>query len=87
VSFGAGNSSAERGKGLFVSGQVQTGQRTCSGVRVDISLGNPGGASIALGSLVSDEKGRFRGQIVIPWSAPLGDQQLFATASGDCAAR
>ena len=77
---------AERGKGLFVAGVVQSGGRVCSGARVDVVLVAPGRESLPLGSLVSDARGEFRGSLVIPWNAALGEHTLLATASG-CASR
>jgi hypothetical protein len=77
---------AERGKSLFVSGQVQSGSRICSGARVDVVLVQPGRADLPLGSLVSDARGEFRGNLIIPWNAGLGEHTLLATATG-CASR
>ena len=77
---------AERGKSLFVSGLVQSGGRACSGARVDVVLVQPGHDSLPLGSLVSDAHGEFRGNLVIPWNAALGEHTLLASAAG-CAPR
>ena len=77
---------AARGKSLFVSGVVQSGGRVCSGARVDVVLVQPERESLPLGSLVSDARGEFRGNLVIPWNATLGEHGLLATASG-CAPR
>jgi hypothetical protein len=77
-----GAARAERGKSLLVSGSVQSGGQPCSGARVDVSLGQPEGPALALGSLVSDARGEFRGTLVIPWNAALGDHALNASASG-----
>jgi transglutaminase superfamily protein len=77
---------AERGKSLFVSGNVQNGSGACSGARVDVALSRDGAPPLPLGSLVSDGRGEFRGSLVIPWNAVLGDHALVATATG-CAAR
>jgi len=77
---------AERGKSLFVSGLVQSGGRVCSGARVDISLVQPERADLPLGRLVTDPRGEFRGNLVIPWNAALGEHTVLATATG-CAPR
>jgi hypothetical protein len=78
----SGASRAERGKSLVVSGNVQGQARPCSGARVDILLEQPSGEPLALGSLVTDTRGDFRGPLVIPWSAALGEHALLARASG-----
>jgi transglutaminase superfamily protein len=77
---------AERGKSLFVSGNVQNGAGACSGARVDVALSRDNAEPLPLGSLVSDGRGEFRGSLVIPWNAVLGDHALVASATG-CAAR
>jgi hypothetical protein len=84
VTLNAGAPRAERGKGLFVSGQVSQGRQTCSTARVDVMLGNAKGEFIRLGTLVSDEQGQFRGHLVIPWNAPLGHHTVVASAAGSC---
>jgi hypothetical protein len=77
-----GAARAERGKSLLVSGNVQSSGHPCSGARVDVLLEQSGAAALPLGSLVSDARGEFRGTLVIPWNAALGDHALVATASG-----
>jgi hypothetical protein len=84
VTLNAGAPRAERGKGLFVSGQVSQGRQACSTARVDVMLGNAKGEFIRLGTLVSDEAGQFRGHLVIPWNAPLGHHTVVASAAGSC---
>jgi Transglutaminase-like superfamily len=77
-----GAARAERGRSLFVSGSVQGTERACGGARVDVVLAQPDGNNLPLGSLVSDTHGEFRGNLVIPWNAELGDHTLLATATG-----
>jgi hypothetical protein len=84
VTFNTGAAQAERGKGLAVSGRVQQERRVCSGARVDVLLGTESQPAIQLGTLVSDEHGEFRGRLVIPWNAPLGEHTLSANVSGSC---
>ncbi len=84
VTFNTGAAQAERGKGLAVSGLVQQDRRPCNGARVDVLLGTESQPAIALGTLVSDERGEFRGRLVIPWNAPLGEHTLSANVSGSC---
>jgi transglutaminase superfamily protein len=84
VTFDTGAARAERGKGLAVSGRVQQERRPCSGARVDVLLATQSQPAIPLGTLVSDERGEFRGRLVIPWNAPLGEHTLSANVSGSC---
>jgi hypothetical protein len=81
-----GAARAERGKSLLVSGSVHSGGQPCSGARVDVLLGQSEASALPLGSLISDSRGEFRGTLVIPWNAALGDHALSATTSG-CGAR
>jgi hypothetical protein len=76
-----GASRAERGKSLFVLGSVASDGHPCSGARVDVLLEQPQAAALPLGSLVSDSRGEFRGTLVIPWKARLGEHALSATGS------
>jgi hypothetical protein len=75
---------AERGKGLFVSGTALIGGATCRGARVDVALSSADGARLPLGTLVSDAEGQFQGHLVVPWSAALGKHSLLADVSGTC---
>lgn len=75
-------SRAERGKSLVVSGNVRGETRPCAGARVDVLLAQEKGDPVPLGSLVTDARGDFRGPLVIPWSATLGEHSLLAMASG-----
>jgi hypothetical protein len=86
VHLRTGAARAERGKSLFVSGNVLNGADACRGARVDISLTRTNAEPLPLGSLVSDSRGEFRGSLVIPWNAVLGDHTLVAAATG-CSAR
>lgn len=78
---------AERGKGLLVSGQVQDDGYACSGASIEITLQQAGGEALALGTLVSDARGEFRGHLVVPWNASLGEHTLAASARGHCPKR
>lgn len=76
---------AERGKTLQVAGQVRLGARSCRGSSVDVRLMTSAGP-VALGTLITDDLGKFEGSLVVPWDAPLGEHRLEAAASGTCAA-
>ena len=82
VHFSMGPARAERGRSLYVSGRVEAGGHICSGARVDVVLGVPGSGALAIGSLMSDSRGEFGGNLVIPWNATLGQHTLSATAAG-----
>ncbi len=77
---------AERGKGLFVSGTALIGGSTCRGARIDVSLGAADGTRLPLGTLVSDAEGQFQGHLVVPWNTALGKHPLLAVVSGTCGA-
>jgi hypothetical protein len=77
-----GAARAERGHSLFVSGSAQGSERACNGARIDVRLSQPNGNDLPLGSLVSDPRGEFRGYLVIPWNAELGEHTLVAAAHG-----
>jgi hypothetical protein len=77
-----GAARAERGRSLFVSGSVQGSELACNGARIDVRLSQPNGNDLPLGSLVSDVRGEFRGNLVIPWNAELGEHTLIAAATG-----
>lgn len=81
VRLHTGAARAARGKSLYVSGSVASGGHPCSGARVDVLLEQGEAAALPLGSLVSDSRGEFKGTLVIPWNAALGEHALSATAS------
>lgn len=87
VRLHTGASKAERGKGLFVSGQVRNEGSACSGASIELTLQQPRGDAVPLGTLVSDARGEFRGHLVVPWNAALGEHALLATATGHCPKR
>jgi transglutaminase-like putative cysteine protease len=69
---------ALRGEGFEVSGSVAVAERACPQVQVEVALKPSTGAPVALGTLLTDDRGRFSGRLALPWSLPLGDYTLSA---------
>jgi transglutaminase-like putative cysteine protease len=80
VSIEASQGRALRGEGFEVSGSVAAMDRACPQVQVEIALVQQSGASVALGTLLTDDRGQFTGRLAIPWSLPLGDYTLSASS-------
>lgn len=72
-----------RGGRVQVSGTVENTETPCRRVRVDFSLRDSGGGQLPLGTLVTDERGKFSGKLVVPFSATLGDYAVTATTPGN----
>lgn len=73
-----------RGLPLRVSGQVTSDAGPCAHIRVDVILRSdalPQGA--VLGSLSTDERGRYDGAVVVPRDFPVGDHELIVSTPGD----
>lgn len=72
-----------RGKPVHVQGEVKARGAACPNVRVDLVLKGeafPNGASI--GSLSTDDKGKFDGSVVVPVDFSLGDYDLLVSTPG-----
>ncbi|MET0411931.1 MAG: transglutaminase domain-containing protein, partial [Polyangiaceae bacterium] len=80
VSIAATQGRALRGEGFEVSGSVAVLDRACPQVQVEVALVQRSGATVALGTLLSDDRGQFTGRLAIPWSLPLGDYTLSASS-------
>jgi hypothetical protein len=73
-----------RGLPLHLQGQVSSDGGPCGHVRVDVILRSevlPQGAVI--GSLSTDERGRYDGAVVVPRDFSVGDYDLVVTTPGD----
>lgn len=79
---------ATRGARLSVKGQVATEESPCGLTRVDIRLQSQAGQWHLLGTLVTDDEGRYSGAVTVPNTVPVGDYELFAVTPGsqECAA-
>lgn len=74
---------ALRGSPLLIEGLVRTERGPCSFVRVDVALLEPRTRrSISIGSLSSDEQGRYKGAVVVPLDVALGDYDLMVSTPG-----
>lgn len=82
LSVQASGSGVRRGAGLRVSGSVMGADAPCDRVRVDLALRRGTEQRYALGTLVSDEQGRFKGQLVVPFEVPVGDYEIEASTPG-----
>jgi hypothetical protein len=80
VSIDATQGRALRGEGFEVSGSVAVLDRACPQVQVEVALVQRSGATVALGTLLTDDRGQFTGRLAIPWSLPLGDYTLSASS-------
>jgi 5-hydroxyisourate hydrolase-like protein (transthyretin family) len=77
-----------RGFPFHLRGDVRSGGAPCSHVRVDVVLFSnavPQGA--AVGSLSTDENGRYDGAVVIPRDFALGEYRLVVETPGDSRCR
>jgi transglutaminase-like putative cysteine protease len=80
LSIDATHGRALRGEGFEVSGSVAVLDRACPQVQVEVALVQRSGATVELGTLLSDDHGQFTGRLAIPWSLPLGDYTLSASS-------
>ncbi len=81
-------SSVRRGHPLRVVGKVATDGVPCSFGRVDVELELEGGAAVRLGSLATDQAGRFGGEVVLPLDVAVGNHQVVVSVpkNSRCAA-
>jgi len=68
-------SNIQRGQPVKLSGKLSGLGTPCANARIDIFLKNAD-TSTFVGSLATDENGRFQGQAVIPRALSLGDYEL-----------
>jgi hypothetical protein len=84
VTVAAIDSDVRRGYPFHVQGAVATSGAPCSHLRVDVVLTSPQlQQGIVVGSLSTDEQGRFDGAVVIPRDFSLGDYNLVVATGGD----
>ena len=84
VAVTAIDSDVRRGFPFHVQGTVATSGAPCSHLRVDVVLTSPQlQQGIVIGSLSTDEQGRFDGAVVIPRDFSLGDYDLVVATVGD----
>lgn len=82
VSFGG--ASLKRGERFSVQGTARNVKgQTCPLMRIDVELFDAGSrSSFAAGTLVTDEQGRYAGQLVLPQRVPIGDYQVRVSSPG-----
>lgn len=84
VTVTAIDSDVRRGFPFHVQGAVATSGAPCSHLRVDVVLTSPQlQQGIVIGSLSTDDRGRFDGSVVIPRDFTLGDYDLVVVTPGD----
>jgi hypothetical protein len=94
VTVGALDGDVHRGLPLHLQGQVASAGAPCAHLRVDVILvgrggheGRPPASAVtegtAIGSLSTDEHGRYDGAVVIPRDFALGDYDLVVQTQGD----
>lgn len=76
--------SLKRGERFSVQGTARNGKgQTCSLLRIDVELFEAGTkATFSAGTLVTDEQGRYAGQLVLPQRVPVGDYRVRVTTPG-----
>ncbi|AUX30130.1 MULTISPECIES: transglutaminase family protein [Sorangium] len=73
-----------RGFPLHLQGQVSSDGAPCGHVRVDVILtGNAAQQGLTIGSLSTDERGRYDGAVIVPGDIALGDYELAVATPGD----
>jgi hypothetical protein len=73
-----------RGSPLHVEGTVSGPQGACGHVRVDVVLlDTRTSKELTVGSLSTDDQGKYSGAIVMPLEVPVGDYELILSTPGD----
>jgi hypothetical protein len=74
-----------RGNRLEISGKVESTLGACAQARVDLFLEKTNGATVektALGTLVTNDEGRYEGHVVVPYKVSPGDYDVRASTPG-----
>jgi len=82
LDFDLTESSTRRGAPLQLKGTTLAGDEPCAFARVDVVLEPKDGASVTIGSLPTDEAGRFAGSVTVPLSIDVGHYVLTLTTPG-----
>lgn len=73
-----------RGKSLKVKGRVVTEKEPCRNVRVDVAMKHDDlPAPRTIGSLSTDDEGKFEGSVIVPRDVNTGDYDVFVSTRGD----
>jgi Transglutaminase-like superfamily len=85
-----GGAQLKRGERFSVQGTARNAKgEACSLMRIDVVLFDSGSRStFSAGTLVTDQQGKYAGQLVLPQRVPVGDYQVRASSPGHqtCAA-
>lgn len=83
IQFSLETSEAVRGSRVALNGRVSEGDAACPLRKVRVMLRDATGRAHVLGVLVTDEAGRFTGEVVVSDSIPVGDHDLYITSPAD----
>jgi hypothetical protein len=78
-----GSGEARRGAAIHLKGDVAADGAPCPHVSVEVVLKSLKHGSLVLGSLATDERGHYDGDIVLPSNLPLGDWDVDVRTWGD----
>jgi hypothetical protein len=82
VTLDLGNQVIRRGHPLRVQGRLSGAGKACPFGRVDFALRTAEGRAIPLGSLPTDERGVYAGEVVVPPDVPVGDHSVQVASPG-----
>jgi hypothetical protein len=82
VTLELGGNEVRRGHPLRVFGRLTSEGRGCGFARVDLVLHGGDGRTVQLGSLATDETGRYAGEVIVPLEVPVGDEVIEAKSPG-----
>ncbi len=83
VALSLDEASARRGGSLRVHGDVTAEGSACGHVLVELGLRDGRGLDLELGTLATDDAGKYDGALMIPSVVPLGDYDVYARTAGD----
>lgn len=84
LSLTLGESHVRRGEPLKLRGRVVADGDGCPHARVDVKLATSSGRTIPIGSLATDDSGRFSGAVVVPLArVDVGDYDVMVSTPGD----
>lgn len=82
VTLELGHGSIRRGHPLRVMGRLEGAGGPCGFGRVDFALRTEEGRAIPLGSLPTDARGVYAGEVVVPPDVPVGEHGVEVTSPG-----
>src|SRR6185436_6640642 len=82
IRFELGARDVRRGAPLRVHGDVEADGVSCSSVRVNVYLRSSSGRQVSVGSLSTDEAGRYDGALVVDPKMEVGDYDVIVSTPG-----